>query len=329
MPRDRRWILYVEDDEDQLVIVRRILPRAEFPVTWAATAAEARTRLRETRFDLVILDHGLPDTNGLLLLEEIKRDYPGLPVVMLTHRADEALEVSACQKGAAGFLMKEKSLECLRCVVEKALQPSVGEADRRGAAEREERLSRILIETMSEGVLIIDADGILTFANAAAGMMIDVPAEALTGRSFKVVFDEPTAARLAEFYRTAASGEDTGPKHAAFEGRLRPAVPGVSEGLPVIVSIHDLRGRLGSHETLIVSLTDIESLVHVQRSLHARLAELERFQRLFIGREMRIVELKERLRDYERRLGIESPGLSDATRRALDDRIHQMRRAAK
>lgn len=321
----RRWILYVEDNEDDLRLVREILPIAEFPVTWAASGADAWRFLADVRFDLLLLDHGLPDTNGLLLLDEIRLSHPHLPVVIITGREDEALAASAMAKGAAGYLCKDEISSRLAPTIERVLASVRASSPLPDGAESAEhllrlgRLSLVLLSTLDEGVLLADAEGVVTFANEAVGRMLGEPPTSLLGRSAADLFDPATRARFEAAHR--AFVERTPSTCVRFEGRLR-------ENTPVYVSARSVIEELGKSEACLVALTDISDLALARNSLRTRLLESERFQRFFVDREQRIVELKAKIRDYERRLGILSAGLSEETRREIERRIHAAQAAA-
>ncbi|MDH0097427.1 CHASE domain-containing protein [Pseudomonas sp. GD04158] len=76
-------VLHVEDDHDlRLVVAEQGRELAEFVP--AESLAEARRLLAEQRFDLVLLDLGLPDGNGLELVDELQRQRPRLPVAVLS-----------------------------------------------------------------------------------------------------------------------------------------------------------------------------------------------------------------------------------------------------
>jgi CheY-like chemotaxis protein len=77
------------------------------PVTLveAETAGDALRRLPEG-FDCVLLDHHLPDANGLELLADLRQDPRAPAVILLTGRGDEALAVEAMKRGAQDYLVK-------------------------------------------------------------------------------------------------------------------------------------------------------------------------------------------------------------------------------
>lgn len=97
-------VLHVEDDADICDVVALILGDLS-RITTASTLAQARQRLRSEIFDLVLLDIGLPDGNGLELLEQIKQLQPPLPIVLFSAREAEAESAS----GVAAALIKSRT----------------------------------------------------------------------------------------------------------------------------------------------------------------------------------------------------------------------------
>jgi two-component system, NarL family, invasion response regulator UvrY len=79
----------------------------------AASASELWPKVREGRFDAVVLDVNLPGRSGLELLGDLKRERPELPVLILTVHSEEQYAVRALKAGASGFLTKESAPEKL------------------------------------------------------------------------------------------------------------------------------------------------------------------------------------------------------------------------
>lgn len=100
-------VLLVDDDPDIRTSVR-----VGFELQWrdvefseAGTAAEALRLVEETRPDLVLLDVGLPDMDGLAVLREI-RAFSAVPVVMLTARDESIDAVRGLEAGADDYVAK-------------------------------------------------------------------------------------------------------------------------------------------------------------------------------------------------------------------------------
>ena len=88
----------------------------------AATAAAAMELVRESRWDVIILDLSLPDRSGLQLLIEIKREQPDVPVIVLSMHADDEYAVRALRSGASAYVTKESAPEELTAAVQKVLR---------------------------------------------------------------------------------------------------------------------------------------------------------------------------------------------------------------
>ena len=85
-----------------------IADQADMQVTAeAATGAETIARVREEEFDVVLLDIGMPDKNGVDTLKALKQIRPELPVLMLSGYAEDQYAVNLLRAGAAGYLGKE------------------------------------------------------------------------------------------------------------------------------------------------------------------------------------------------------------------------------
>src|SRR5579862_9207293 len=89
MPMNDAPILYIEDEEDYQILVKRILGHAGLEVLTADTGQEGLQKLAQgPRPSLLILDINLPDTDGYTLCDRLRQDdaWKDLPILMLTVR---------------------------------------------------------------------------------------------------------------------------------------------------------------------------------------------------------------------------------------------------
>ena len=100
-------ILYIEDDEGLARLLQKRLERYHFDVATAFTAEEGLERLKNERYDLVLLDHHLPGMNGLEALDVIMAMEGPPPVILLAASGDEHVAVAAWEKGAADYAVKD------------------------------------------------------------------------------------------------------------------------------------------------------------------------------------------------------------------------------
>ena len=99
-------ILIVDDEANLRHTVARVLQRAGFEVTTAASGKEGLALLSQQTFDLVYMDIRMPDMNGLETLQAITTDHPKLPVILFTGQPDLNSAVSALRQGALDYLQK-------------------------------------------------------------------------------------------------------------------------------------------------------------------------------------------------------------------------------
>ena len=104
----RRHVLLVEDDRDFARLVADALadPPLDLRVHIAPDLAQAMRVLHERRFDLVLLDRGLPDGDGLDLLRELIRVGLAAPVLLLTADASAESAVASLRSGAVDYVVK-------------------------------------------------------------------------------------------------------------------------------------------------------------------------------------------------------------------------------
>ncbi len=124
--------LIVDDEPDIRELLELTLGRMSVDTRSAANLAEARQLLGETDFDLCLTDMRLPDGDGLNLLQTIQRDYPDLPVAVITAHGSMETAVHALKVGAFDFISKPVDLQVLRNLVKAALKlGSFPQRDRR------------------------------------------------------------------------------------------------------------------------------------------------------------------------------------------------------
>lgn len=121
-------VLLIEDDTLVGSGIRSGLEVAGFTVDWATNAEQARLLLAAVDSDVVVLDLGLPDTDGLALLREWRRQDNPVPVLVLTARDAVADRVAGLQAGADDYLLKPFDLDELTARLQALLRRAAGRA---------------------------------------------------------------------------------------------------------------------------------------------------------------------------------------------------------
>lgn len=99
-------ILIVEDDITFSLMLTTWLGKKGFVVRSSSSVSDAKRRLGEEAFDLVISDLRLPDSVGIDLLKWLKNTHPSLPLIMMTSYAEIQTAVQAMKLGAADYIAK-------------------------------------------------------------------------------------------------------------------------------------------------------------------------------------------------------------------------------
>ena len=118
-------VLVVDDEDDIRALIKDILSDEGYDVTDAADAAEARAARDEGKFDLILLDIWMPDTDGISLLREWSEDGDlDCPVVIMSGHGTVDTAVEATRLGAFDFVEKPLSISKLLRTVERAIEAS-------------------------------------------------------------------------------------------------------------------------------------------------------------------------------------------------------------
>ena len=99
-------ILIVEDEITFSLMLTTWLGKKGFVVRSSSSVSDAKRRLGEEAFDLVISDLRLPDSDGIDLLKWLKNTHPSLPLIMMTSYAEIQTAVQAMKLGAADYIAK-------------------------------------------------------------------------------------------------------------------------------------------------------------------------------------------------------------------------------
>jgi DNA-binding NtrC family response regulator len=111
-------VLVVDDEENLLVLLERILSKEGFTVKTASNAYQALDLVDQENFDLAILDIKMFPVDGVVLLGEIKKRAPATHVVMITAYPTIDARNECLKIGASTYLTKPIDIQELKSVVQ-------------------------------------------------------------------------------------------------------------------------------------------------------------------------------------------------------------------
>lgn len=100
-------LLLVEDDASTRASIRALLEHAGYAVQTAASGRAALALFREQKPEIVLLDLGLPDVEGALVVRQMQAEAPRVPIIVLSVITSEARILEALRAGALGYLFKD------------------------------------------------------------------------------------------------------------------------------------------------------------------------------------------------------------------------------
>lgn len=141
-------ILVVDDDRQLTSFLERFLTKHGFVATVVGSAAQMRTVIARNSFDLIVLDVGLPDSDGLELTRELRRDSR-TPIVMLTARDEVFDRIVGLEMGADDYVTKPFEPRELLARIKAVLR-------RTGAQEHDDSFALPARRQLSFGGLTLD-----------------------------------------------------------------------------------------------------------------------------------------------------------------------------
>jgi len=267
-------LLLVEDDAGFARLLREMFKEQGSPeteLTHVESIAEAEKELGGRAFDIILLDPGLPDSQGIESVQRAVAAAPRVPLVVLTGRDDESLALAALQAGALDYLIKGQIdtrglMRFLRYAVERnSTEDALFVAN---------QLAQVTLDSIGDAVATTDISGRITFLNVvaqeltgwssqeAAGLLITDVIRILDGSSRKPIHD-PESIALGEHRTVHLPADCVLIRRDGFETPIEESV----------APIHDRDERaVGA----VIVFRDVSAARSSQQQLRAVTAELER-----------------------------------------------------
>ncbi len=120
---DKGTILYVEDNPDNRMLVRRVLQAEKYDLMEATNAGQALNMLQSSRPDLILMDINMPDMDGYTLTTHIKSmsGFEQIPIIAITANVMRGDREKTLQAGCDGYIQKPIDIDQLTREIEKFL----------------------------------------------------------------------------------------------------------------------------------------------------------------------------------------------------------------
>jgi PAS domain S-box-containing protein len=253
-------ILLVDDDPDLLdLAVRYLAEMAPWKILTAPSVDTALAILSAKPVNAIVSDYEMPDKDGIRFLKLLRGRGDTTPFIIFTGRGREVVAMQALNYGADFYLQKggdpEAEFAELRNLIEKAVERRRAVDEARALAERVEHQAQILDEILSsipDPVLIMDADGGITYANMAGAKILGISRMAILGKHIREL--EIPEGAVTQLRRTAETVFRTGEKAVAdipWDGGT-----GVLRYRCSVSPLHTAMGRINAVDIMFHDITE-------------------------------------------------------------------------
>lgn len=117
-------ILYVEDNPENRLLVRRVLMAEDYDVIEAGNAVEALETLKQQHPDLILMDINMPEVDGYTLTMQIKNlpDFQNVPILALTANVMRGDREKSLEAGCDGYIQKPIDIDTIVSNIERYLR---------------------------------------------------------------------------------------------------------------------------------------------------------------------------------------------------------------
>lgn len=189
-------LLIVEDDVEDRKQLEGLLARSShdgYEVCCADCLASALRLLRDHPFDLILLDPGLPDSQGMDSVERLQAQAPDVPIIVFGGLDDESMATRAAQTGVQDYLIKGQVdsrllMRSIRCAVERK------KVERRCQAA--ERRHRTIFENSAVAIMVVNQEGRLVSWNQFTEHLLGMGKGDLLARDVRSLYPPPEWQRI-------------------------------------------------------------------------------------------------------------------------------------
>jgi two-component system cell cycle response regulator DivK len=120
----RATILYIEDNADNRLLIRRILSAEGYSVSEAESAAQALQVIQANLPDLILMDINMPDIDGYTLTAQLKAqpEFKNIPIIAMTANALKGDRERSLEAGCDGYIQKPIDVDDLTNQIARFLQ---------------------------------------------------------------------------------------------------------------------------------------------------------------------------------------------------------------
>jgi len=199
-------ILIVDDNSDDVYIIKQLLKDItiiQFELLHEKSLNSGLDYLEREKFECVLLDLNLPDSQGIGTLKNLTNKFPELPIVILTIIDDEDIAIESLHYGAQDYLVKGK---INGEIISRSIRYAIERKKTENSLINNERKYKNIIDTILEGLWMIDREGKTTYVNKQLADMLGYTREDMFNLPFFDFVDKDYRDDAKQFFERRKKG---------------------------------------------------------------------------------------------------------------------------
>jgi PAS domain S-box-containing protein len=297
MKTEKLKVLIIEDSEDDFSILLRELNKGIYEIEYSLVmdAAELRNALLN-EWDVIISDYSLPGFTGKDALVMCMEKGVDIPFIMVSGTVGEDIAVEMMRLGARDYIMKN-SLARLLPAIDRELEDAISRKKRKEAEEAlkvSEKIYHSLFDQANEGLILFNIDGKFSDVNQAFVEMHGYTVDEIKKMELKELEVKKASVhdRNPEIWQWVNAGEVVRLEIEHYH-KDRHIIP-----LSITISRVDI-----GNQFYLVFYQDITERKKAEAAVQKKIADLEWFNSVSVGRELKMVELKMEINELLKKLG--------------------------
>lgn len=275
-------VLLVEDNPGDVLIIEKMFEEIiniDFKLVKAYRLSEGLEKLNKEWFDVIILDLGLPDSQGIETFNHMNQKAPEIPIILLTGFDEEEFGIKAVYKGAQDYLVKGQ-------VDSRLLSRSIYYAIERKRIEdrlkKSEEKYRIIVEKTQSGLFLINSNNRLNYVNQKMAEMLGYKTEEMINRIIFDFMDKEGIKTFSERLKNLNEGTNN-----VYELKF---ISSNGSAVWALISTNSIFNSNGKYLGAVSVMTDISARKGVEKTMMEAMIEKDHNFRLIMANMMEAIK---------------------------------------
>ena len=300
-------IMIIEDNESDAALIIRHLKKAgkEIGCEVIDNELQMESALIKQEWDFVICDYSLPQFNALAALKILQNSKIDIPFIVVSGTVGEETAVELMKAGAHDYIMKDNLARLVPVLNRELLEARIRRKHKLDA----EKISvqAHILDLIGQSIVMVDKNFNITYWNKASETLYGWTAEEALGKRIREILELQNTHKHSYDIKSCIKNGESWSLESIVIKKDGSSIPTHVTHTPFLDENGNLIGVIGISYDISERRKAEEAMIRKMDELAASNEELSRINRLTIGREMRMIELKQHCNSLASQLGIDQP----------------------